>query len=93
MMARQKRRKARGRYFMSGRQMREEKFGLAVMNAVVKRGGHDGDKVHTFACGCGCGPTHCFVPLEPKDKQWPDPPCGIRKRTWKDVDEFKKGKT
>lgn len=54
-----------GTYFLSGRQMREAKWGEAVLNSVINRRGRNGkDKAMNLVCGCGCGVQPYIEPIE-----------------------------
>ena len=58
-------------YFLSGRQMREAKWGESVLNSVIKRRGRKGkDKVINLVCGCGCGVQPYIAPVERPKVAW-----------------------
>ena len=60
MKASDKRKKAKGRYFMSGMQMRHAKWQESHMNSVAKRRGIKNPVIDNYVCGCGCG-TVAFI--------------------------------
>ena len=55
MKALDKRSKAKGRYFMSGEQMRHAKWQESHMNSVAKRRGIEKPVIDHYVCSCGCG--------------------------------------
>jgi len=75
MKASDKRKRARGRYFIAGWQMRESKWFDSCHNSQAKREGKEKPVITHIVCGCGCGvmsinkDSKVLVPKEKKVKK------------------------